>query len=81
MGQKQDLPYTAYAMKREGRTTGRLVEIGEAEDHPDGKGFDVILDRLPIGGFSGRILVRRKEARPDPPSPEDLFRYSDDLSE
>lgn len=81
MGKRKDRPYTAYAMKREGRTTGRWVEIGEADPHPDGKGFDVFLDRLPTGGFSGRVLVRPREARPDPPTPEDLSRYSDDLSE
>jgi hypothetical protein len=30
----------------------------------DGKGFDFSLDRLPVGGFKGRVLVRVNDATP-----------------
>jgi len=63
-------PYLAYALKRDGRV-GRWVEVGIATVHKDGKGFDVMLDRLPVAGFNGHIVVRARDA--DPISPEDLY--------
>jgi hypothetical protein len=59
-------PYIAYALKRDGRT-GRWVEVGIATVHKDGKGFDVMLDRLPVAGFSGHVSVRAAEAKPIEP--------------
>jgi hypothetical protein len=59
--------HIAYCGKREGPVL-RWLEVGVATTHRDGLGFDVVLDRLPVGGFSGRILVRDKNALP--PDPE-----------
>lgn len=58
--------HRAYALKRDG-TNSRWLEIGVASAHDDGKGFDVCLDRLPIGGFNGYILVRKDSESPQVP--------------
>jgi len=55
--------YIAYALKRDGRVS-HWVEIGVASEHADGKGFDVMLDRLPIGGFNGHVSVRTADTKP-----------------
>ena len=63
--------HIAYCGKREGPVL-RWLEVGIASTHKDGLGFDVILDRLPVGGFSGRILVRDNGAplpEPEVPAP------------
>jgi hypothetical protein len=64
MSERNESSHRAYAVKRE-RRGFRWVEIGVALTHDDGKGFDVYLDRLPVGGFNGHILVRRDDAPPD----------------
>jgi hypothetical protein len=64
--------YTAYVLKRETRTSGRWLEIGTAYIQSDGKagGHHVYLDRLPIGGFGGHILLQPIGVKPpDPPAP------------
>jgi hypothetical protein len=64
MTEKKPPTHRAYASKREGRIF-RWVEIGTASVHSDGKGYDVYLDRLPVGGFNGRVLVRVNDAKPE----------------
>ena len=59
--------HIAYCAKREGPVL-RWLEVGIASPHRDGMGYDVVLDRLPVGGFTGRILVR--DNRASPPEPE-----------
>jgi len=55
--------HRAYATKREGQNV-RWLEIGVATMHSDGNGCDIYLDRLPVGGFNGHILVRATDERP-----------------
>jgi hypothetical protein len=59
--------HTAFAFKREGRKFGRWLEIGTAR--AEGAGLiRVFLDRLPIGGFTGGVLLsvkRRAIGTPD----------------
>jgi hypothetical protein len=64
--------HTAFALKRETRTRFRYLEVGEAELQPDGRGggHRVYLDRLPVGGFSGYILLHPRGAQPPDPLPE-----------
>jgi hypothetical protein len=64
MVEKKISTHRAYASKREGHIF-RWVEIGVASVHSDGKGFEVYLDRLPVGGFDGHVLVRANDARPE----------------
>lgn len=64
MAEKNPSTHRAFASKRDGENV-RYLEIGVAAVHPDGKGFDVYLDRLPVGGFNGHVLVRVNDAKPD----------------
>ncbi len=66
MAETKPIPLLAYAMKRDGRNV-RWVEIGVGALHEDGKGFSAFLDRLPVGGFNGRILFRPPEETPAEP--------------
>lgn len=68
--------HTAYTLKRQGRTA-RWLEIGVASMHSDGQGYDVLLDRMPVGGFTGHVLIRANNATPaelpmPPDTPEDF---------
>jgi hypothetical protein len=61
--------HTAFAFKREGRKFGRWLEIGTARAE-DGGVIRVFLDRLPIGGFTGGVLlspIGTVPALPEPP--------------
>jgi hypothetical protein len=63
--------HIAYVLKRETRTTGRWLEIGSGRiDLGDNSGaHHVFIDRLPIGGFGGHILLHPIGARPADPLP------------
>lgn len=63
MAENRTWTHRAYAAKREGHQA-RWLEIGTATVHADGKGFDVYLDRLPVGGFNGHVVVRANDANP-----------------
>ena len=68
MTTEKEPTHIAYALKRETRVSGRWLEIGMARLEPNGKGGEVFLDRLPVGGFSGRVLlspVGEKPAEPE----------------
>jgi hypothetical protein len=68
---KPHATHTAYVLKRETRTSGRWLEIGTAKIRPDGTtgGHYVYLDRLPIGGFVGHILLPPIGIQPPDPLP------------
>jgi hypothetical protein len=63
--------HTAFAFRREGKKFGRWLEVGRAM--PDTGGMiRVLLDRLPIGGFNGGILLTPiGEPPPEMPKPDD----------
>jgi hypothetical protein len=60
--------HTAFAFKREGRKFGRWLEIGVARAEEDGV-IRVFLDRLPIGGFTGGVLLSPIGTVPPLPEP------------
>jgi hypothetical protein len=60
--------HTAFAFKREGRKFGRWLEIGVARAEDDGQ-VKVFLDRLPIGGFTGGVLLSPIGTVPEVPPP------------
>ena len=63
--------HTAYAFKREGRKFGRWLEIGTARTEGQGAGLiRVYLDRLPIGGFTGGVLLSPIGTVPPMPEPQ-----------
>ena len=62
--------HTAHAFKREGRKFGRWLEIGTARAEGEGTGLiRVFLDRLPIGGFTGGVLLVPIGSEPPVPEP------------
>ena len=63
---KPSSSHTAFVLRRESRTTARWLEIGTARIEKDGitGAHYVYLDRLPIGGFGGRILLQPNGTRP-----------------
>jgi hypothetical protein len=75
--------HTAFIFKREGKkpNQGRWLECGAARVETDGK-INCYLDRLPVGGFSGRVhMVKWGEAPPTPeperPGADDAERVDD----
>lgn len=61
--------HMAYAFKREGRKFGRWLEVGSARAEAGGM-IRVFLDRLPIGGFTGGVLLSPVGVEPPLPEPE-----------
>ena len=54
--------HRAYTIKGEG-DNARWVEHGAAWPHADGKGYDVVLETVPVGGFNGRLTLRVVEPK------------------
>ncbi len=71
---KRNPTHTAFVLKRESRTYSRWLEVGEAQLQFDvaSESHHIYLDRLPVGGFSGHIVLHPRGTQPpDPlPSPE-----------
>ena len=62
--------HTAFAFKREGRKFGRWLEIGVARAEAGEQGIiRVFLDRLPIGGFTGGVMLTPIGTEPPLPTP------------
>ena len=62
--------HTAFAFKREGRKFGRWLEIGVARaETGEGGIIRVFLDRLPIGGFTGGVMLAPIGTEPPLPAP------------
>jgi hypothetical protein len=68
MTEKHPATHRAYCAKRDG-TMIRWLDVGVATPHRDGLGFDVVLDRLPVGGFNGHVLLRDNSVQPPEPEP------------
>ena len=60
--------HTAWAFKREGKKFGRWLEIGVARVEDNGI-VKVFLDRLPIGGFTGGVMLAPIGTEPPLPQP------------
>jgi hypothetical protein len=52
--------HRAYFVKGEG-DNARWLELGAVWAHDDGKGFNVVLETVPVGGFNGRLTLRAIE--------------------
>jgi hypothetical protein len=78
MPDKKAPTHTAYALKRESRTVFRWLEIGNACIDTVGQSTQHLhLDRLPIGGFSGHVILIPVGVKPPEPVPQ----RPDDASE
>ena len=69
---EKTLTHVAYALRRESRTRSRYIEIGHARIEKTGDVHHIFLDRLPVGGFAGHVLLSAVGVKlPDPePQPE-----------
>ena len=69
---KPTVTHIAYVLKRETRTRSRWLEIGEAQIQIDGAAgtHHVNLNRLPLGGFGGHIMLFPRGQKPPEPIPE-----------
>ena len=57
--------HIAYALRRESRVRSRAIEIGNALIEGDPKAVHhVFIDRLPVGGFSGKVTLVPIGTRP-----------------
>ena len=56
--------HVAYSVRnfdKEGQSDASWLKVGVAFAHKDGKGFDVTLDAVPVGG---RVVLRLNEPKP-----------------
>lgn len=54
--------HAAYVIRDKDDGTANWREIGVAFEHKDGKGFDVLLDAVPV---SGKVTLRKIEPKSD----------------
>jgi hypothetical protein len=60
--------HTAFALRRESRSKSHWVEIGHARITGDGSNIHhVFLDRMPIGGWTGKFTLAPVGSRPPDP--------------
>jgi len=59
--------HTAYAYQRLGRKVGRMLECGSGRIDHDRNAVHVIMNRQPIGGYTGYILLLPYGVKPEPP--------------
>ena len=71
MTDKATPTHAAYALRRESRLKSRWIEIGHARIENSGTNIHhVLLDRLPIGGFTGKIYLSPIGEKPPDPEPQ-----------
>jgi hypothetical protein len=64
--------HVAFGFRREGKKSGRLVEIGTGHFDADRTHAHLYLDRTPLNGFTGYIFLMPKgEKLPATPPPQE----------
>jgi hypothetical protein len=66
--EKKAPTHRAYFVKGKA-DAAKWLELGAVWEHNDGKGFDVVLDRMPLEGdpdYTGRITLRKIEPKKEP---------------
>jgi hypothetical protein len=63
--EKKQPTHRAYHVKGDG-DSAKWLELGAVWPHADGDGFDVVLDVVPVGGFSGRLTLRSIKPKKEP---------------
>ena len=61
--------HTAYAFSRQGRKFGRLLECGTGRLDAERNIVHVFLDRTPITGYTGYVVLSPLGAPPPAPEP------------
>jgi hypothetical protein len=59
--------HTVWAYQRTGRKSGRMVECGSGRIDTDRNIAHVVMNRQPLGGYTGYIVLAPKGAAPQPP--------------
>jgi hypothetical protein len=62
--------HIAWAIKREGKKFGRWLEVGNGRLDAERNCVHVFMDRLPIGGFTGYVLLSPIGEIPPVPEPQ-----------
>jgi hypothetical protein len=62
--------HTAYAFQRQGKKSGRLLEVGTGRIDHDRNIAHVFMDRQPIGGYTGYVVLAPHGVKPEPPPAE-----------
>lgn len=60
--------HTAYAFQRQGKKSGRLLEVGTGRIDHDRNIAHVFMDRQPIGGYTGYVVLAPHGVKPEPPN-------------
>jgi hypothetical protein len=66
----KDHTHTAWAFQRTGRKSGRLLECGSGRIDPDRNVAHVVMNRQPIGGYTGYIQLLPHAMKPAPEQPQ-----------
>jgi len=61
--------HTAWAVKREGKRFGRWLEVGSGRIDHERNCVHVIMDRMPVGGFTGYVMLSPIGEVPPVPEP------------
>ena len=61
--------HTAYAFSRQGKKFGRLLECGTGRFDKDRNIVQVFLDRTPVTGYTGYVVLSPLGAPPPKPEP------------
>lgn len=62
--------HTAFSYRRTGKKHGRMLECGSGRIDLDRGVAHVVLDRTPINGFTGYIVLLPHGVKPEPQSPQ-----------
>lgn len=69
MQQKKPHTHTAWAYERLGKKHGRLLECGTGFIDHERNSARIYMDRQPIGGYTGFVMLLPHGAQPEPPKP------------
>lgn len=58
--------HTAYAYQCTGKKHGRMLEVGSGRIDPDRNVAHVVMNRQPIGGYTGYVLLLPFGVKPTP---------------
>jgi hypothetical protein len=83
VGNNTPRTHVAYGFRREGKKSGRLIEIGTGRLDEDRDHVHIFLDRLPLGAFTGYVYLTPKGEAPPvfEPKPQRPGQQEGDLDE
>jgi hypothetical protein len=74
---KSDHTHTAWAFQRLGRKSGQLLEVGTGRIDADRNIAHVFMNRQPIGGYTGYVVLAPIGTKPPPVSEMQPMRPDD----